>query len=152
MKSKPGAGGENGIAFVLVAALGMALLAGCHGTFQRVSGVGGSGGTTVDSTALTEMTLSPTAVTVAPSSNVQYTVTGKLGDGVVVAPVVTFVTTGGGTITSDGFFTAGSTPGTELVIATQTGGPTGNPPCCTDTSVVTVSIALERSLVRRAGP
>jgi hypothetical protein len=123
----------------LAAVLGLLAAVGCNGTFKKVTSVGGGGGPT-DSTALVQMTLSPSAVTVPPSGQVQYTVTGRLGDGVSVSPIASYVTTGG-TITTDGLFTAGTTAGTELVIATQSGGPTGNPPCCTDTSVVTVTAA-----------
>lgn len=127
-------------AVALAAALGLSLATACNGTFKPVTAFGGGGGTTTDSTALVQMSLSPSAVTLAPSGTVQYTVSGRLGDGTVVAPTVGYVTVGG-TITTDGFFTAGTTAGTELVIATPAGGPTGSPPCCTDTSVVTVTAA-----------
>jgi hypothetical protein len=150
MSARRGAGAyRSGTA--LAAALGVSLLLACHGTFKPVTAVVGGGGTTTDSTALVQMSLSPLAVTLAPSGTVQYAVSGRLGDGTVVAPTVSYVTSGG-TITADGLFTAGSTAGTELVIATQAGGPTGSPPCCTDTSVVTVAAATmaRRALARRA--
>lgn len=124
---------------IVAAILGLALAAGCRGTFQPERAVGGGGGGLNDSTALVQMTLSPSAAAVAPGGTVQYTVSGTLGDGQTVLPVVVYVTTGG-FISPNGVFTAGSTAGTELVIATQSGGPTGNPPCCTDTSVVTVVV------------
>jgi len=124
-----------GAAVVGLSAIAMA----CKGSFQPTSAVGGGGGVT-DSTALVQLVLSPYAATLPAGGTIQYTVSGTLADGASVSPEVTYVTTGG-SITADGFFTAGTAAGTELVIATQAGGPAGNPPCCTDTSVVTVVTA-----------
>ncbi len=138
-------------AAVAAAALGLWSVLACNGTFQRISsfggavGGGGGGSTARDTSALVQLTLSPLAATVSPGGAVQYTVVGKLGDGTTTTPTAEFAVSGGGTITTAGLFTAGPTAGTELVIATQTGGPTGSPPCCTDTSVVTVTAA---SMVR----
>ncbi len=138
---------------MVAAAIGLAVAPACHGQFNSISGVGGGGGAPPDSSALVQLTLSPLAVTLAPGGTIQYTVTGKLVDGSTIAPNAAFTATGGGTITTGGLFTAGPTAGTELVVATQAGGPTGNPPCCTDTSVVTVTTAtMVRALQGRAGP
>ncbi len=134
------------IAVLAAAAVGLSLVVACKGTFQPVTALsGGGGGGARDSTLLVQLSLSPAAATVAPGGTVQYTAQGKLIDGTTISPSLTFVVTGGGTITTGGLFTAGATAGTELVIATQTGGPIGTPPCCTDTSVVTVTTA---SMVR----
>ena len=148
MRSRVGEGSSARV-IGLAAVLGLLASLGCHGTFKAMTAVGGGGGGLTDTTALVKMTLSPLAATVAPGGQVQYLVTGKLASGATVRPVASYVTTAG-TITTDGLFTAGTTAGTELVIATQAGGPTGSPPCCTDTSVVTVTAA---TMARRAsGP
>ncbi len=132
-------GASSGRVIGLAAVLGLLASLGCHGTFKAMTAVGGGGGP-ADTTALVQLTLSPAAATVAPGGQVQYLVTGKLLDGTIVTPVASYVTIGG-TITTGGLFTAGLTAGTDTVIATQSGGPVGSPPCCTDTSVVTVSTA-----------
>ncbi len=131
---------SSGRVIGLVVGLGLLVAVGCKGTFKSMTAVGGGGGGLTDTTALVQLTLSPAAATVAPGGQVQYLVTGKLLDGTVVTPVAAYVTIGG-TITTGGLFTAGLTAGTDTVIATQSGGPVGSPPCCTDTSVVTVSTA-----------
>ncbi len=129
----------SGRAIALAAVLGLLVAVGCKGKAGTITAVGGGGGLP-DTTALVQLTLSPLAATVAPGGQVQYLVSGKLRDGTIVTPVASYVTTAG-TITTGGLFTAGTTAGTDTVIATQSGGPTGTPPCCTDTSVVTVTTA-----------
>jgi hypothetical protein len=129
--------------------IGLALLAsGCGtGPFQKVAGVGG-GGTVGDSTALVQLAIFPKTTTIAPGDAVQFTVTGTLANGATVTPLVTY-SARGGAITVDGLFTPGAAPATDTVVATQRGGVTGNPPCCADTAVVTVSASLRASLTTR---
>jgi hypothetical protein len=65
-------------------------------------------------------------------------VSGTLSNGSSTVPNVSYSATHG-SITTGGFFNAGGALGTDTVIATQLGGAIGNPPCCADTSVVTVT-------------
>jgi hypothetical protein len=108
-----------------------------------------SGGTLADTTAVTisetstsppptgspsvtAITLSPASVTLSPGGIQRMTATAKLSDGATSPANVTYQATGG-SITSDGLYTAGQTAGTFRVIAMQSGGPLA------DTAVVTVT-------------
>jgi hypothetical protein len=71
--------------------------------------------------AVQAVTLTPTTVSLAAGGTQQFAASGKMSDGSTAPITATFVATGG-TISSTGFYTAGSTPGTFRVIATQSGG------------------------------
>ena len=114
-----------------------ALPVACGGSYPPQIGVGGGTGGGGSGT-LVQLVLSPPTVVLGLRANVQFTVAGTLSDGSGIVPDVTFAVTGG-TITTSGLFLAGGTAGTDTVIATQLGGVSGTPPCCADTSVVTVS-------------
>jgi hypothetical protein len=122
------------------------LLDGCGSGFftQQRAGGGGGGGT------LLQLVLAPPSITLAPRGTVQFSVSGTLSDGSSTVPSVTYAEIGGtsrGSITAGGFYTAGATVGTDSVVATQLGGVIGVPPCCADTSVVTVTTNPPTALV-----
>ena len=56
-----------------------------------------------------------------PGGTIQFSVTGRMGNGTVVGVNPTFTATGG-SITSEGRYTAGNTSGTYAVIARLSGG------------------------------
>ncbi len=87
---------------------------------------------TLSPPTLTQLVLTPASVTLAPGGTRQFVVSGTWSDGSSTVPAVTYFATGG-TITAGGLYTAGTTPGTFQVIATQQGGPKA------DTSGVTVT-------------
>jgi|GEM_PF-3576514 len=101
-----------------------------------------TGGTRADTSAivipssvtLTQLSLTPATVTVAPGGTQQLLVTGSWSDGSTLAPAVTYSATGG-TVSPTGLYTAGSAIGTFRVIALRTGGTEA------DTSVVTIGSA-----------
>lgn len=70
---------------------------------------------------LTGLVVSPDSVTVQTGGGRQYTVAGVWTNGGSGAPAVTW-STNGGAITTSGYFTAGGTPGTYRIVATQSGG------------------------------
>ena len=76
---------------------------------------------------------------------------GTLSDGSATTPSVTYAVTGG-TMSPGGLFTAGATAETDTVIATRLGGLTGIPPCCADSSVVTVTANPPVALAMVAQP
>lgn len=80
---------------------------------------------------LTAVELTPASVSLASRATQQFTLRGRMSDG-STSDVVTRFTATGGTITAAGLFTAGSTPGTYRVIATDSTG-------LADTSAVTVT-------------
>ena len=132
------------------------LLTGCgYGSFleQQAGGEGG-GGTggsgTGGSGTLVQMLMTPPRVTLVPGSSTQFAVSGTLSDGSRAVPEVTYRATGG-TINVAGLFTAGPV-GVDTVFATDVGGPSGVPPCCTDTSVVTVTTNPPTALTLLAEP
>jgi hypothetical protein len=132
------------------------LMNGCgSGAYPEQAGSGG-GSPGGGSGTLLQLVLSPSAITLAPSGTVQFTVSGTLSDGSSNVPNVTYTVTAGtgthGTITSGGLYSAGATVGTDSVIATQLGGVTGVPPCCADTSVVTVTLNPPTALAMVAQP
>ncbi|HET7249474.1 MAG TPA: Ig-like domain-containing protein [Gemmatimonadales bacterium] len=109
------------------------------GTFQVIATQ--QGGTKADTATvtiaasaptLTQLVLTPASVTLAPAGTSQFAVSGTWSDGSSAVPAVTYAATGG-TITAGGLYTAGATPGTFQVIATQQGGTKA------DSSVVTVT-------------
>ncbi|HET6836512.1 MAG TPA: hypothetical protein VFH24_00650, partial [Gemmatimonadales bacterium] len=81
----------------------------------------------------TSITLLPAAWTLSPSSTKRFSAYGKTADGDSVAVGVTFTATGG-TITSDGLYTAGGTVGTFRVVA-KSG-------ALADTSVISITRPL----------
>jgi len=88
-------------------------------------------GPTVPPPTLTRVILTPAAVALAPGATQQFTVAGAWSDGSSTAPAVTYAASGGA-ITATALYTAGMTPGSFRVIATQQGGMKA------DTSTVTV--------------
>jgi hypothetical protein len=77
----------------------------------------------------------PGSVTLAADQSQAFQVSGTLSDGSSVVDFAVTWSATGGTITSDGFYTAGSTAGTFLVIATETNSGLA------DTSTVVISTA-----------
>ncbi|HKV75110.1 MAG TPA: Ig-like domain-containing protein [Gemmatimonadales bacterium] len=90
---------------------------------------------TIASAVLTQVIVTPPSASVPAGLTQQFTSSGKLSDGSTTAPAVTWTATGG-SITVGGLFTAGATPGSYRVIATQQGG------TLADTSTVTVTAAV----------
>ena len=88
---------------------------------------------------LSQLVLNPSTVTVAAGDRYQFSVSASWSDGGSTLPPLDWSATGG-TITSQGQFTAGSSQGTFRVIAKQHGGTVA------DTSVVTVAAAKLMSL------
>lgn len=81
---------------------------------------------------LVAIVVSPGNPTVAPGGTQPFTATGLLDDGHSTGVTVTWTATGG-VVTAAGLYTAGATPGTFRVIATQQGG------ILADTSEVSVA-------------
>ncbi len=81
---------------------------------------------------LTAIVLSPATATVQSGGTQQFSVTGVWTNGGSGVPAVTYTATGG-TITSNGLYTAGGNTGGFQVIATQVGG------TLADTSAVTIT-------------
>ena len=90
--------------------------------------------------ALARLVVNPGGATVPIRSAIQFDVTGAWTDGTTVPPSVTWSATGG-TISSTGFYLAGSLPGTFRVIAQQAGA------MLADTSVVTITSAVLQGIV-----
>ncbi len=118
------------------------------GAFQVIATQ--QGGTTADTSLVTisattatllQLVLSPASLTLAPGATGQFTVAGAWSDGSAMIPAVSYSATGG-TISAAGLYTAGATPGTFQVIATQQGGGKA------DTSIVT-NLPTLRSLGER---
>lgn len=82
---------------------------------------------------LTAVVLTPPSVSLQSGASQQFAATGLLSDGSSTAVTVGY-SVAGGTITSGGLYTAGSTVGTFLVIATQQGG------SLADTSTITITV------------
>jgi hypothetical protein len=82
---------------------------------------------------LTQVIVNPSAVSLAAGATSQFSVAGVWSDGTSTAPAVTWSATGG-TVSSSGFYTAGSVSGTYRVIARASNG-------VADTSAVTVASA-----------
>jgi len=81
---------------------------------------------------LVRVILSPDTVTLDTAATQQFSVVGKYSDSSTAAVSATYSATGG-TISAGGLYTAGSTPGTYRVIASQSG--------LADTSTVTIVAA-----------
>jgi calcineurin-like phosphoesterase family protein len=86
--------------------------------------------------ALKQIVLLPGAATVAPGGQVQFSDYGMTSNGDSVAVSPTYSATGG-SISSDGMFTAGQTAGTFAVIATAVTNKSGN--TVADTAPITIS-------------
>ena len=98
-----------------------------------------TGGTavTVVAATLTQLVLNPSQVTLTTGGTVQFAVAGSWSDGSSAAPSVAWSATGG-SVSADGLYTAGSTPGTFRVIASYGG--------LADTAAVAVSAPVSRTL------
>ncbi len=83
---------------------------------------------------LASVAINPTSITVQAGGTQQLSVVGRLTDGSVSNPLITWTATGG-SINSSGLYTAGSTAGTYRVIASVAGG------AIADTIPVTISAA-----------
>ena len=83
---------------------------------------------------LMQLIVAPPSIVLAPGDSGQFSVAGTWCDGTPTVPPVTYSATGG-TITAGGLYTAGTTPGTFQVVATQQGGPKA------DTSTVTITLS-----------
>ena len=81
---------------------------------------------------LQAVVLTPATASVAAGAQQNFTVSGQWSDGSTTAPAVTYSATGG-TVNTNGRYTAGTTAGTFRVIAVQQGG------TLADTSTVTVT-------------
>jgi hypothetical protein len=88
---------------------------------------------TVTPPTLTGVEVTPATVSLVAAATQQFTAIGRLSDGSAGAVTVTWGATGG-TVSDAGLYTAGATPGTYRVIATQAGGPG-----LADTASVTVT-------------
>jgi hypothetical protein len=93
-----------------------------------------AGGLTAASTAtvtvnqtLTSIALAPTSATVNPSATQQFTATGRdqFATALATQPTFTWSVSGGGTISSNGLFTAGTTAGGLYTITAQSSGVSG---------------------------
>lgn len=107
------------------------------GTYRVIAthvttGLADTANVTVPAATLTSITLSPSSVSLSSGQGQQFGVTGKLSDGTTSSSVPVAYSATGGTISVNGYFTAGSAGGSYRVIAkTQTG--------LADTSTVSVS-------------
>ncbi|HTR22004.1 MAG TPA: hypothetical protein VMH88_14220, partial [Gemmatimonadales bacterium] len=90
---------------------------------------------------LVRVILSPDSVTLDTAATKQFSVVGKYSDSSTAAVAVNYSATGG-TISAGGLYTAGKTPGTFRVIATQSGG------SLADTSKVVIQAPPPPTLVR----
>src|SRR5258706_959009 len=91
-----------------------------------------AGSAVVHKRRVVQLILQPDPVTLSPGQTQQFTTRGVRNSGDTVSVNATYAATGG-TITQSGLYTAGSTPGTFLVIATRR--------ALADTAVVTISNA-----------
>jgi len=112
---------------------------------------GSDGGNTVApaSPSLTEMIMTPAAVSLQPGDTQSFAVSGMWSNGATTAPQVSYSATGG-TITTDGLYTAGGTAGTFQVIAAHRGGSkkdtskvTLNPPTLTKMTMTPATASLQ---------
>jgi hypothetical protein len=87
---------------------------------------------TIPPATLSSISLSPSSVSLSPGQGQQFGVTGKLSDGTTASSVPVAYSATGGSISVNGYYTAGSTGGTYRVIATAQNGKA-------DTSSVTIS-------------
>ncbi len=87
---------------------------------------------TITAPVLTQVILTPASATLAPGATRQFSASGRLSNNATTSVSVNYSATGG-TITTGGLYTAGTTPGSFRVIATQQGG------TLADTSTVTVT-------------
>ena len=69
---------------------------------------------------ISQLNVSPSAQSLTVGATAQFQATASMSDGSTTSPVVTWSATGG-TISSSGLFTAGSSPGTYQVTATEPG-------------------------------
>lgn len=122
-----------------ISATGLFTAGTAPGTYQVSAQIrnhrrSGSAPVTVAPVTLTVLTLSPSTTTLASGASQQFTVAGIWSDGTTSAPAVMY-SAAGGTISASGLYTAGTTPGTFRVVATQQGGTK------VDTAVVTITAA-----------
>jgi hypothetical protein len=100
---------------------------------QQAGSLADTSAVTVTAPVLQAVVLAPGSLVLATGGAQQFVVSGQWSDGATTAPAVTFGATGG-TITSGGMYTAGSTPGSFRVVATQQGG------TLADTAQVTITL------------
>jgi len=117
------------------------------GTFRVIAAQ--SGGTLADTSlvgiavaapTLQQVVLTPATTSLLTGAAQQFAASGLMSDGSSKSVTVTY-SASGGTITAGGLYTAGSTPGSYRVIATQSGG------TLADTSAVTVSAPTLQQVV-----
>ena len=98
------------------------------------NGVADTAAVTVTATppVVARVELTPATVVVPPGGSERFTAVGRTSDGTTVAVTPVYVATGG-TVSSNGTYSAGQTPGTHRVVATDT--VSGK----ADTSVVTIA-------------
>jgi hypothetical protein len=95
------------------------------------TGIADTATVTVPPATLTSITLSPASVSLNAGQDQQFTVVGRLSDGTTASVPVAYSATGG-SISVNGYFTAGSTGGTFRVIAKAGNG-------LADSSTVTIT-------------
>ena len=88
----------------------------------------------------TAVELSPASVSLAANATQQFTARARLSDGTTSDVVVRFTATGG-TVTTSGLYTAGGTPGTYRVIATDSTG-------LADTAAVSVTGSFSGTVIQ----
>lgn len=88
---------------------------------ERGGGKTATGSVRVGKDALAALAVSPASATLTPGASLRFSAVGLTTTGASVNVQVTWSATGG-TIASNGTYTAGSTPGTYLVTARQSGG------------------------------
>lgn len=115
---------------ILCAVALLAVLSGCGNSYSPQSSL---------SPRLVQLVLSPASLALAPGGTQQFTVSGRWSDGSGIVPAVTYSATGG-TITAAGLYTAGITPGTFQLVATQRAGTEA------DTSALVVVVPASSSV------
>ena len=125
------------------------LLLGCGGYFPPTEGGGGGGAG--GSGTLIQMLMTPQTIVLGLRGTAQFSVSGTTSTGSATTPSVTYAAIRG-TINPNGFYSASSVAGVDTVTATTLGGLVGTPPCCMDTSVVTVTANPPTALQMVAQP
>src|SRR5262249_20128709 len=101
---------------------------------------------TVNAT-LTTVTVAPASTSVTANGTQQFTASGKDQFGTALSPQPTFTwsTSGGGTISSSGLFTAGPNEGGPFTITASSGGVSGNASVSVNGNAPTVSMPASAS-------
>ncbi len=121
-----------------ITSAGVYIAANDPGTYQVIATQAGGGRADTSvvtirntSVTLTQLVLNPSAVTVPKGATQPFVVSASWSDGSSTVPPVTFTATGG-SVSQDGVYTGGPTPGSYRLIVTHTGGTKA------DTSVITI--------------